>query len=140
MNQSSERDTAPGRLVFLDAQVYLDTGPPVEGHARDVSLSGLFLDTPHPLTAGSRVKVTMTIDNGIDRATIDCPGVVSCLNYHGVAIKLKLKDIDDNSLTHAYHLIRQAAVETLRLEEAREQHILSLAISRAASLKDADTF
>ncbi len=119
--------------IFLDVQVRLGAGVLVEGHARDISLNGLFLQTERSLPLGTRVKIKMTVGTSAEKTVINCGGSVSRVDAQGVAIKVG--QIDDESMAQLCGIIRDAALNTVRMEDAREKQLVPTPVLRSGLLR-----
>ncbi len=109
--------------ISLDVQVRLCTGVLVEGHACNISLNGLFLETERSLPLGCRVKIKMTVSNSADKTDVTCTGVVSRVDNKGVAIALDV--LSDTNMAKLCQLIRETAADAVRMEDERERQIIS---------------
>ena len=124
MSETIEQRKYSRSLISLSVQVRLNTGVLVEGHARNVSLNGLFFETERSLPLGSKVKVNLTAGIAGEKAEILCSGEVSRLDERGVAIELG--NIDDESMARLCELIRATATDEIFLEKELEARLKAL--------------
>lgn len=110
--------------VSLSVQVRLESGVLVEGHASNVSLNGLFLETERSLPLGSRVKVIITAGMEDQKTDINCLGIVSRLDDRGVAIEIG--KIAEEGMQKLYSLMRSSVNGTVDLEKELEKRLQAL--------------
>lgn len=116
MSKHVEKRKFTRRQVAMRVEVRLDCGVLIEGKARNVSLNGLFLETERSLPLGSRVRVKMVVSDPLGETHVDCTGVVSRLDGHGVAIELVR--FAEEHIEHLEHIIYHRAPEqTLKQTE-----------------------
>lgn len=121
--------------VAVRVEVRLDCGVLIEGRACDVSLNGLFLETERSLPLRSRVRVKMVVGGGLGEAHIECAGIVSRLDWRGVAIELD--QVAAESIEHLRELVRYDASDAvpaeLELENPKGAKTMSAGKKRSKS-------
>lgn len=124
MSKNVEQRKYSRSHISLCVQVRLETGVLIEGHAKNLSLNGLFFETERSLPLGSRVKVLLTVDNAPDQTEISCLGVVSRIDEGGVAIEISRTD--EESMLKLADLLREATANKDSLDKELEVRLKTL--------------
>lgn len=69
-------------------------GPMIRGWARDLSVSGVFVEAAAKLPPGSRCTVTLALGQGTGRRDVRCDGTVARTDEAGMGIALQANDPD----------------------------------------------
>lgn len=100
--------------VRVRSELRLRSGVLVEGHARDVSLEGIAVETSQSVPVGNPVKMTLLLEGGQGPIRIGIEGEVVRVSEHGVAIRFT--KINPDNLEHLRRLVLVNAKDVDRVE------------------------
>ena len=91
-----EKRTHPRVSIGLDVRCEVKDGPVFEGHGKDISLGGMFVESGEVLAFGTAVTIVARLPGGTDDARL--PAVVRWNSAGGFGVQFGLMGARD---THA---------------------------------------
>jgi hypothetical protein len=100
--------------VNMHGEVRLESGIVLEGHASDISLTGILFVTERVLPMGNQVRVDLVYTEGEETRRLILRGVVARVDDGALAIQFA--SVDDENLRILRRLILQNAPDAERAE------------------------
>jgi hypothetical protein len=114
MEQNSDKRDFMRVAATPEVRVTLENGSKITGKAEDVSVKGVFVETPSLFPVGTRCQAAVMLDTGAGILEVHAMGTVARVSAEGMAIEFDTTTPED--LEHLQKLVLYNAVDTDRAE------------------------